>query len=31
VGTTRASFGVYTSPDEVDLLAWTLRGIRDAL
>jgi cysteine desulfurase/selenocysteine lyase len=31
VGTTRASFGVYTSPDEVDLLARTLRGIRDAL
>jgi cysteine desulfurase / selenocysteine lyase len=31
VGTTRASFSVYTSPDEVDLLARTLPGIRDAL
>ena len=31
VGTTRASFSVYTSPEEVDLLARTLPGIRDAL
>jgi cysteine desulfurase / selenocysteine lyase len=31
VGTTRASFSVYTSLDEVDLLARTLPGIRDAL
>jgi cysteine desulfurase/selenocysteine lyase len=31
VGTTRASFSVYTSPDEVSLLALALRGIRDAL
>ena len=31
VGTTRASFSVYTSPDEVELLARTLPGIRDAL
>ena len=31
VGTTRASFAVYTSPEEVDLLARTLPGIRDAL
>jgi cysteine desulfurase/selenocysteine lyase len=31
VGTTRASFSVYTAPDEVDLLARTLPGIRDAL
>ena len=31
VGTTRASFSVYTSPDEVDLLARTLPGIREAL
>ena len=30
VGTTRASFAVYTSPEEVDLLARTLPGIRDA-
>ncbi|HMH49084.1 MAG TPA: cysteine desulfurase [Candidatus Acidoferrum sp.] len=30
-GTTRASFSVYTSPEEVDLLARTLPGIRDAL
>jgi len=31
VGTTRASFAVYTSPDDVTLLARTLPGIRDAL
>ena len=31
VGTTRASFCVYTSPDDVTLLARTLPGIRDAL
>jgi cysteine desulfurase/selenocysteine lyase len=31
VGTTRASFSVYTSPDDVSLLARTLPGIRDAL
>jgi cysteine desulfurase / selenocysteine lyase len=31
VGTTRASFSVYTSPEDVDLLARTLPGIRDAL
>ena len=31
VGTSRASFGVYTSPDEVTLLARTLAGIRAAL
>jgi cysteine desulfurase/selenocysteine lyase len=31
VGTTRASFSVYTSPDEVSLLARALPGIRDAL
>jgi cysteine desulfurase/selenocysteine lyase len=31
VGTTRASFSVYTSPEEIDLLARTLPGIRDAL
>lgn len=31
VGTTRASFSVYTSPEEVDLLARTLPGIREAL
>lgn len=31
VGTTRASFSVYTSPDDVTLLARTLPGIRDAL
>jgi cysteine desulfurase/selenocysteine lyase len=31
VGTTRASFSVYTSPDEVSLLARTLAGLRDAL
>ena len=31
VGTTRASFSVYTSPDDVELLARTLPGIRDAL
>jgi cysteine desulfurase/selenocysteine lyase len=31
VGTTRASFAVYSSPEEVDLLARTLPGIRDAL
>ena len=31
VGTTRASFSVYTSPDEIDLLARTLPGIREAL
>ena len=31
VGTTRASFSVYTSPEEVELLARTLPGIRDAL
>jgi cysteine desulfurase/selenocysteine lyase len=31
VGTTRASFSVYNSPDEVTLLARTLPGIRDAL
>lgn len=31
VGTTRASFSVYTSPDDVGLLARTLPGIRDAL
>jgi cysteine desulfurase / selenocysteine lyase len=31
VGTSRASFGVYTSPDEITLLARTLGGIRAAL
>ncbi|MBI1845529.1 MAG: aminotransferase class V-fold PLP-dependent enzyme, partial [Candidatus Rokubacteria bacterium] len=31
VGTTRASFGVYTSPDDVDRLARALPGIRAAL
>jgi cysteine desulfurase/selenocysteine lyase len=31
VGTTRASFSVYTSPEEVDLLARALPGIREAL
>ena len=31
VGTSRASFSVYTSPDEITLLARTLTGIRDAL
>jgi cysteine desulfurase / selenocysteine lyase len=31
VGTTRASFSVYTSPEDIDLLARTLPGIRDAL
>ena len=31
VGTTRASVSVYTSPEEIDLLARTLPGIRDAL
>jgi cysteine desulfurase / selenocysteine lyase len=31
VGTTRASFSVYTSPEDVRLLARTLPGIRDAL
>jgi cysteine desulfurase/selenocysteine lyase len=31
VGTTRASFSVYTSPEEIDLLARTLPGIREAL
>jgi cysteine desulfurase/selenocysteine lyase len=31
VGTTRASFSVYTSPEEVRLLSRTLPGIRDAL
>jgi cysteine desulfurase/selenocysteine lyase len=31
VGTTRASFGVYTSPDDVGLLARALRGIHAAL
>jgi cysteine desulfurase / selenocysteine lyase len=31
VGTTRASFSVYTSPEEIELLARTLPGIRDGL
>jgi len=31
VGTSRASFSVYTSPDDVALLARTLAGITDAL
>jgi cysteine desulfurase / selenocysteine lyase len=31
VGTSRASFSVYTSPDDVSLLARTLPGLRDAL
>jgi cysteine desulfurase/selenocysteine lyase len=31
VGTARASFSVYTSPEDITLLARTLSGIRDAL
>jgi cysteine desulfurase/selenocysteine lyase len=31
VGTTRASVSVYTSPEDIELLARTLSGIRDAL
>ncbi|MGH7334703.1 MAG: aminotransferase class V-fold PLP-dependent enzyme, partial [Candidatus Rokuibacteriota bacterium] len=31
VGTSRASFGVYNSPDEVDLLAAALERLKSAL
>jgi cysteine desulfurase/selenocysteine lyase len=31
VGTSRASFSVYTSPDEVDLLIQTVAGLRGKL